>query len=53
MRQKNDQAARIPVSERPSKGCRDHVKAEKRAGEVSDLRIADVKLVLHQRLHRK
>ena len=51
--QHDDQLARIAIRQRPHKRRGDHVKAQKRAGEISDLRLAEMKFILHQRLHRK
>src|SRR5579872_1410571 len=51
--QNDDQLARIPVSKRSGKWRRYHVKAQKRAGEITHLRVSQMEFALHQRLHRK
>ena len=51
--QNNDQLARVPVGQRSDKGRGDHVENQKRAGEISELSVAEMKFVPHQRLHRK
>jgi hypothetical protein len=49
--QNDDQLARIPVSKRSGEGRRDHVKTEKRAGEITYLRVGEMKFALHQWLY--
>src|SRR5579864_2231093 len=51
--QDDDELARIAVGQRPYEGRRDHVEPEKGAGQIANLGIRQVKLVLHQRLHRE
>src|SRR5271170_4437307 len=45
--------SRIAVGEWTGKRRGDHVKAKKRAGKISDLRIGEMEFALHQRLHRE
>ena len=45
--------ARIAIGQRSHEGRREHVETKKGAGQLSNLRVADMKLILHQRLHRK
>ena len=49
----DDQLARIPIRQRTDKRRSHHVESQKRTGEVADLRLRQVKLGLHQRLHGK
>src|SRR5579872_7097891 len=51
--QNDDQLARVPVSKRSGKWRRYHVKPQKRAGEISHLRVGEMEFTLHQRLHRE
>src|ERR1700731_4376382 len=51
--QNNDHFAGIAVSQRPRKRGSDHVKAEKGACKISNLRVAEMEFTLHQRLYRK
>ena len=49
----DDQLARIAVGQRPGERRRDHVEAQKSASQIAHLSIAEMKLGLHQRLHRE
>ncbi len=49
----DDQLTRVAISQRPHKRRGDHIKAEEGAGEISDLNLAQMEFVLHQRLHRE
>ena len=51
--QHDDEFPRVAVRQRPHKRRRQHVEAQKRAGQISNLHIGQMKFVLHQRLHRK
>jgi hypothetical protein len=51
--QHNDELPRVPVRQRPYKRSRNHVETKESAGQISDLCIAQMKLILHQRLHRE
>ena len=47
----DDPLTRIAVGERSNKRRRHHVEEQECAGEVTNLRVAQVKFALHQRLH--
>ena len=49
----DDPLARIAIRQRTDKWRRDHIEPEESAGEISHLRVAEVELRLHQRLHGK
>jgi hypothetical protein len=51
--ERDDQLARVAIGQGADEWGGDDVKAEKRAGEISDLDVGQMKLVLHQRLHRE
>ena len=51
--QHDDELAGIAVGKRPHKGRGHHVEAQKRAGEIADLGLGHMKLILHQRLNRE
>ena len=51
--QHDDELARIAVCQRANERRGHHVEAQERAGEIADLRLGEVELVLHQRLHRE
>ena len=51
--QHDDQLARVAIGERSDEWRGHHVEHQKRAGEISNLGVAEVKFALHQRLHRK
>src|ERR1035441_3250584 len=49
----DDELAGVAICQRSDKWRGNHVKAEKRAGQISDLSFAEVELILHQRLYRE
>src|SRR3954463_7985998 len=51
--QNNNQLPRIAIRQRPHKRRRNHVEAKKSASQISNLLFGEMKLILHQRLHRK
>src|SRR5260370_29592711 len=49
----DDELTRVPIRQRAYERRRHHVKTQKRAGEIAQLRLAKMKFILHQRLNRK